>query len=304
MLPKAVEEANRRAEEIHRQVYGNPEQPQPEAPAPAKEEPKAESQPEAPSPTAEQPPVEAIAEQKPDAKEGHPDYWKRRFDVVQGKYSVEIPRMAAEIRDLKGQLQDALARATAAATPPPSKLRPEEVEEYGEKFIDVVKRAAAEVVPEDVGQIKQQVDQLKNEAMRLGRERFFSELTRQAPQWERLNEDKDFLTWLAGVDPFAGRARQDLFDQATSQMDAWRVANFFNSYGSEQPAAATEPDPITQQIEPPTSRVAAPPPGKKVWSTSEIGRFYADVRARKVNPEDARRIEADIFAAQTEGRIR
>jgi hypothetical protein len=301
MLPKAVEEANRRAEELHRQVYGNPDQPpQDEAvAAPQQEEPKAEEKPAEPAPQQESKP-----ETKPDPKEGDPDYWKRRFDVVQGKYSVEIPRMAAEIRSLKGQLNEALAKANNPPAPPTSKLKPEEVEEYGEKFIDVVKRAAAEVVPEDVGEMKQTVERLKGETLRLSKDRFFSDLTRQAPQWESLNEDRDFLTWLAGIDPFTGQNRQDLFDQATAQMDAWRVANFFNSYGSEQPAAESEPDPVAQQVEPPASRVSAPPPGKKIWTTEEIGRFYADVRSRRLNPEDQRRIEADIFAAQTEGRIR
>jgi hypothetical protein len=295
MLPKAVEEANRRAEELHRQVYGNTEQ----QPAPA-EEPKAEE----PAQQTEAPPQEPPKAEAPPAPPPEEDAsWRRRYEVLEGKYKAEIPRMAAELRNLKAQLNEAQAKANPPA-PAPSKLKPEEVEEYGEKFIDVVKRAASEVVPGDVGEIRQQVEQLKGETLRLSKERFFSDLNRQAPQWERLNEDKDFLTWLAGVDPFTGQVRQDLFDQATAQMDAWRVANFFNSYGSEQPAAAPEPDPIAEQIEPPTSRVAAPPPGKKIWTTVEIGRFYADVRARRVNPEDQRRIEADIFAAQAEGRIR
>lgn len=298
MLPKAVEEANRRAEELHRQIYGNTEQGE-QPPAPS-EEPKAEvpPQPEAPPP-ADPPKAEAPA---PTPEEDAS--WKRKYEVLHGKYRAEVPRLAAEIRDLRGQLQEAQAKANTPPAPAPSKLKPEEVEEYGEKFIDVVKRAAAEVSsPEQVSEIKQTVDQLRSETLRLAKDRFFTDLARQAPQWESLNEDKDFLTWLAGVDPYTGQTRQDLFDQATAQMDAWRVANFFNSYGSERPAAPPEPDPIDQQVEPPTARVSAPPPGKKVWTTTEIGRFYADVRSGRVPREDAQRIERDIFAAQTEGRI-
>jgi len=304
MLPKAVEEANRRAEEIHRQIYGNTEQPPqgtPEAkPAPESEAPKAE----APAPQTEQPaPTEPPKAEAPEAPKPEDDSWKRRYEVLEGKYKAEIPRMAAELRNLKAQLNEAQAKPATPPAPPPSKLRPEEVEEYGEKFIDVVKRAAAEVLPDDVGQIRQSVEQLKSDGLRLAKDRFFGDLNRLAPRWEQLNEDKDFLGWLAGIDPFTGQMRQDIFDQATAQMDAWRVANFFNGYGGESPAAASVPDPIDDQVEPPTSRVAAPPPGKKIWTTTEIGRFYADVRSRRLTPEDSQRIERDIFAAQSEGRI-
>lgn len=296
-LPRAVEEANRRAEELHRQVYGNTEQPAPEneeqkAEAPAQQEPPkaAEAPSQEPAPVASNPAEE--------------ESFKRKYEVLRGKYEAEIPRMAAEIRSLKEQLAQAASKAAPA--PAPSKLKPEEVEEYGEKFIDVVKRAAAEVVPEDVGEIKQTVEQLKSETVRLARDRFFSDLSRMSPQWERLNEDKDFLTWLAGIDPLSGQSRQDLFDQASASFDAWRVANFFNSYGSENKPeqAVSQPDLLAQQVEPPTTRVSVPPPAKKIWSIPEINRFYADLRTGKIDRDNAARIEADIFAAQSEGRIR
>ncbi len=304
-LPRAVEEANRRADEIHRQVYGNTEQAAdvaaPEA-APS-EAPKAEVQAQTTTPPQAES-QQAEAPQAPTPAED--DSWKRRYDVLNGKYQAEIPRMAAEIRSLKERLSQVAARANVPASPAPSKLSQEEVEEYGEKFIDVVKRAAAEVVPSDVDEMKQTVEQLKGESVRMARDRFFGDLNRMSPQWEQLNEDKGFLTWLAGIDPFSGQNRQDLFDQASAQFDAWRVANFFNSYGSEnrteQPVSQL--DPIAQQIEPPTQRVSVPPPGKKIWSTDEISRFYADLRAGRVNRDEAARMEQDIFAAQTERRIR
>lgn len=293
-LPKAVEEANRRADEIHRQMYGNTEQ----APAPSDEpkaqvEPQAEAPPQAEPQTAEAPPA-PTPEEDPS--------WKRRYEVLNGKYQAEIPRMAAEIRGLKEKLSQAEARQTVAA-PAPSKLKPEDREEYGE-LIDVIQRAAADVVPQDVGEIKQTVEQLKGETMRLAKDRFFSDLTRRAPQWESLNEDKGFLTWLSGFDVASGRLRSELFDDACASFDTTRVAHFFTTYGSEQEPEPQAPDPLAQHVEPPTQRVSVPPPGKKLWRTNEITAFYAGVRSGQYSREDAARIEADIFAAQTEGRIR
>jgi hypothetical protein len=295
MLPKAVEEANRRAEDLHRQIYGNTEQPPqgtPEAkPAPGKEEPPNQT-----------PPTEAAVEPRPEPKAQDDEAsWKRRYEVLNGKYQAEIPRMAAEIRDLKGRLVQAEARAAAPAQPAP-KLSQEDREEYGD-LIDVMKRAAAEVVPQDVNEIKQSVEQLRGETTRLAKDRFFSDLTRIAPQWESLNENKDFLAWLSGFDLASGRLRSELFDDAVSRFDAMRVAHFFSAYGGTKEPEPQVPDPLEQQVEPPAQRRSAPTPGKKMWRTSEIASFYAGVRAGQYNREDADRIERDIFAAQSEGRI-
>lgn len=283
MLPKAVEEQARRAEDLHRQHYGNTDEPAPEVEAKAPE------------------PVEAPKEQA--APEPDDASFKRKWEVLSGKYSAEVPRLAAEIRELKEKL--ALAESQASAAPPkPSKLKPEEITEYGEEFTDFVKRAAAEVVPEDVGNIKAQVDQLREETARFKRDRFYSELAARAPHWERTNEDKEFLTWLSGIDPFSGRVRQEVFDEAVNSNDSWRVANFFNAFGGEQRAEPADASVLEPMVEPQTTRVSAPPPGKKIWTTNEINQFFADRRRGLYSPADADRIDQELFAAGREGRIR
>lgn len=301
MLPKAVEEANRRAEELHRQVYGNTEKP---ADPPQPPAPKQEEQPPAPEPQPEPKKDEPPAPQPTPTPED--ESWKRKYEVLEGKYRAELPRVIAENRDLKGQVADLQKQIESMkSTPAPSKLKPEEIEEYGDKFIDVVKRAASEVVPQDVDQVRTKVQQLEAQSQRLVRDKFFEDLGRLAPQWEQLNEDQGFLSWLAGVDPLTGMSRQDLFDQASASYDSWRVANFFKSYGSENPKPVqADPDPLAEQVEPSTQRVVTPPPAKKNWTTQEITAFYAGVRSGQYGREDAARIEADIFAAQREGRIK
>jgi hypothetical protein len=296
MLPEAVEKQAKLAEDLHRQVYGNTEQAE-APPAPEVEEPKAEKPAEV-QPAAEAPPP-TVEKVPPEVDES----FKRKFEVLQGKYSAEVPRMAAEIRDLKAKLAQAEAAPKAKEPTAQSRLKPEEIEEYGENFVDFVKRAAADSVPNDVDEMRATVEQLKGETVRLAKDRFFSDLNRMAPQWESLNEDKAFLTWLSGIDPFSGRIRSEMFDDASQSLDAWRVANFFNSYRGEQEPEPQEPDLLAQQVEPPTTKVSSPPPGKKTWKTSEIAAFYAAVREGKLPRAEADRIENDIFVAQSEGRI-
>jgi len=281
MLPRAVEEQARRAEDLHRQMYGNTDEPAPEVEEKAPE------------------PVEAPKEQA--APEPDDASFKRKWEVLSGKYSAEVPRLAAEIRELK----EKLAESQASAPPPkPSKLKPEEITEYGEEFTDFVKRAAAEVVPDDVGNIRAQVDQLREETARIKRDRFYNELAAKAPHWERINEDKEFLTWLSGIDPFSGRVRQEVFDDAVNSNDSWRVANFFNAFGGETRTDSADANPLELQVEPQTTRVSAPPPGKKIWTTEEISRFFADRRRGAYSVAEADRIDQEIFAAGREGRIR
>lgn len=297
MLPEVVEKQARLAEDLHRQVYGNTER----QPAPNAEEPKAESP--AAQPAAEVPaPVEqAVVASTPAEDES----FKRRFEVLQGKYSAEVPRMAAEIRDLKAKLAqaEAAAKQTESAPPKVSRITPDEVSEYGEGFVDFVKRAAAESVPADVGEMKATVDRLRGETERLAKDRFFADLGRMAPQWESLNEDKQFLTWLSGIDPFSGRIRSEMFDEASVSFDAWRVANFFNSYRGEQEPVQPSADPLVQQVEPPTQRVSAPPPGKRIWKHSDIAEFYARKREGRFQGAEAARIEQEIIDAGREGRV-
>jgi hypothetical protein len=265
-------------------MYGNTDEP-----APA-EEPVA--------PPTEPQTAEPVEVETPEQEASY----KRQLEVLKGKYSAEVPRMAAEIRELKEML--AKAQVSAQPVTRPSKLSQEEIDEYGSGFIDVMKKAAAEVVPDDVGEIKQQVEQLRSESARAAEERFFRQLTEQAPQWKQLNENPEFLTWLSGIDPLSGRIRQEIFDEARDRRDGWRVGNFFNSFGGSQEPEQVASDPLADQVEPPTTRVSAPPPGKRTYTPADISAFYAAVREGKYTAADATRIEADIFAAQSEGRIR
>ena len=291
MLPKAVEEQLRRAEDLHRQMYGNTDE---SAPAEEPVAPPTEPQ------KAAQAPVEQVEVETP-TPEQEASY-KRQLEVLKGKYSAEVPRMAAEIRELKEML--AKAQVSAQPVTRPSKLSQEEIDEYGSGFIDVMKKAAAEVVPDDVGELRQQVDQLRNDSAQLAEERFFRQLTEQAPQWKQLNENPEFLTWLSGIDPLSGRVRQEIFDEARARRDGWRVGNFFNSFGGPQEPEQVAPDPLADQVEPPTTRVSVPQPGKRMYTPNDISAFYAAVREGRYTEAEATRIEADIFAAQSEGRIR
>jgi hypothetical protein len=327
---KAVEKQAQLAEQMYNKIYGKTEE---TAPAP-EEQPKVEEvaqqseevEQNAESAAPEPQPVEVqeVADQPVEVKENDaqqvkpkfPDAdpndpsWEQKYKVIANKYSAEVPRYAAEIRSLKAEideLKQSLDKSSEAPkAEPKSSVKPEEVEEYGEKFVDFVKRAASDAVPSDVNELKTSVEEMRREQQVLARKRFFGELVELSPQWEQLNEDKAFLGWLGEIDPFSGQQRQVIFDDAYSKLDAWRVANFFNGYSESQ--KATEPPPpkpsLDSQITPKVTARTTTPPAKKVYSTTDVARFYDDMRRGKYSTEEAARIESDIFAAQAEGRFR
>lgn len=217
--------------------------------------------------------------------------------------------MAQTIRELKDQLATAQAKLTEAqnvpAKPVDSGVKPEEVEQYGNDFIDMVTRVARSAATVDPNLV-QKVDAVEQRQLKVTRQQFFDSLGRDAPQWESLNTDEGFLSYLDTLDPYTGRQRKEIFDDAYEKLDAWRVANFFNSYAeSQQSKSVNSPTPsLADQVVPSGNRSSSPPAGKRVWNNQQIARFYDEVRRGVHTQEEADLIEKDIFAARSEGRLR
>jgi hypothetical protein len=312
-LPKKVLEAEAKAEELYKQVYeAKPEDAPNEEPAP--EQPSAETteppaQEETPEPVGSQG-IEPPPQQEEDL--GEEETWEHRFKVLTGKYSAEVPRLAADNRELKNQLKvmeaelEAMKQGKAAS--PQSFVKPEEVEEYGEPLIDLIRRAAREEVSakeSEIKELKAKIDAFDSRTSKVVEVDFYESLAREVPDWVAINDDKNFHKWLSGYDELTGEVRQNLLSQAEASRDARLVANFFKAYKKAgQSWAASASKKLESQVVPDSSRVSKPPVGKKIWTSQEIGNFYAAMRRGDVSDKDAVAIEADIHAAQLEGRIR
>jgi hypothetical protein len=311
-LPKKVKEAEEKAEALYKQLY---EAPTAEAPKeePAPEEPSAE--------TTEPPPREEPAEpdgspepESPKEEEQPVDEetWEHRFKVLTGKYSAEVPRLASDNRELKTQLKTLEKQLeelkSGKASEKKSFVKPEEVEEYGEPLIDLIRRAAREEVAAkeaEIEALKAKIDSFDSRTSKVVEVDFYEQLGRDVPDWVTINDDKNFHKWLDGYDELTGVRRQEMLSQAEQDKDARRVANFFKAYKKAgQSWAATASKKLESQVVPESNRVSKPPAGKKIWTTGEIQNFYAAMRRGDVSDKDAVAIEADIHAAQLEGRIR
>jgi hypothetical protein len=291
-LPRAVVEAEERANKLQEEFVKHQNQPEPVPQPPAVETPA--------------PP--AVQNDSPPPPQE--DSWEHRFKVLQGKYNSEVPRFASENKDLKSRLQileEQIDEMKNAKTPE-LLVKPEEIEQYGEGLIDVARRVAREELASKdnvIAKLQSEINSIKSVTTNVVSDNFFKSLTEFVPDWEALNANDNFLKWLDEVDELTGETRQSLLSKAENQRDPVRAAKFFNMYKkTSQSWAANSQTSLEQQIVPPVNQPSSSPPAKKIWTRGEISEFYDRVRRGSISDADAIAIEADISSATIEGRIR
>jgi hypothetical protein len=205
----------------------------------------------------------------------------------------------------------------------------DEVNDYGEDFLKVVgKKAKEEIAPilkkilAENEALKKKVEGMSGKVAQDAHSMLLSKLDEKLPNWREMNTNEAFLGWLSLPDPYSGDIRHNMLKAAYSQGDASRVLAFFNGFLAEEAAVAPvkgEPDPsVTTVPKVPLSNLAAPgraktaaattgaPAEKPIFTRAQIATFYADVASGKYRGRDAdkSKVEAMIFDAQREGRIR
>lgn len=323
-VDKLYEELNPKSEEQGGETAEAPEQPAEDTGA-AKTADSAEEQ----APASQ--PEEQVAEGDTSEKT-----LEQKYRTLQGMYNAEVPRLHAERRELNQRVQQ-LEQLLSSMSAPPSEqqeqtpaeklITEQDMEDYGDS-IDVMRR----VFREEAGALKQentqlrqmiqqmqanvvpQVQQLSQRQAVSSEQQFWAELQTAVPDWQDVNASQEFQSWLLEVDPLTGVPRQTYLDDAQRNLDARRVAQFFqtwkgqaggpNAQSTRQTQRASE---LEKQVAPGRGRsggnkTAGEP---KTYTQADIKQFFADVQKGKYKGKEAERdrIERDIFAAQREGRI-
>lgn len=243
---------------------------------------------------------------------GDDETWEARFKTLTGKYNAEVPRLhsALKERDAKlNSLTEEVEALKAKLTAPQEKLvKPEEVAEYGEPLVDLIRRAAREEVQGkdvEIAQLKRQLDQLTGATTANVEVSFYDRLAMQVPDWQTVNDDAEFHTWLGEVDELTGATRQDILSQAEEKRDADRVARFFKAFKKvQQDKSAASTTSLESQVAPEATRTPEVPKGKKLWTRAEIAAFYAADRRGAYTEEQAAAIDSEIQLAIREQRVR
>jgi hypothetical protein len=224
----------------------------------------------------------------------------------------------------------------------PKLISEDEEKEYGKDVLDVMGRRTMEIVGPDIqrlmqavsgliadnAQLKAQLGGMRNVATQDASGRFYDILEKEIPDWEVTNHDPEFVRWLGVVDPYSGRVRKDLLDEAHRQNEASRVLKIIKGYRAEQaavnPAGNLQPTPGNgsgsyrpqpspqfelQSLAAPGRAKSGQPPmplDKPFFTHADISQFYSDVTKGKFEGRGADKaaLEQALFSAAREGRIR
>ena len=312
-LPRAVLEAERKAEEALQRLQ-QARQPQQTSTDPA---PTESVDPANPTPgTSGEPAATATAapattQPAPASTDGD-DKWEARYKTLHGKYNAEVPRLHAAIKERDAKLNSLTAEVEALKakvdTPKESLIKPEEVQEFGEPLVDMVRRAAREEVQAkdaEITELRRKLESIEGHTATTAEVGFYDKLAAAVPDWMAVNDDPEFHAWLGEVDDLTGYQRQQILAQAEEKRDADRVARFFNAFKKvQQDKSAASSTSLESQVNPVVSRVPEAPVGKKIWTRAEIADFYARDRRGEYTEEKAAAIDSEIQLAIRENRVR
>jgi len=330
-IPKQVQKQSEEVQELYKELNGETETAQVEK-TEATEVPVEQPIEQSSNSVEDQAPKSESQEQvESDAQPK--ESWEQKYKTLQGMYNADVPRLNAKNREVNArvsQLEQLLGTMQQSAKPEePVSTDPlitdADMKEYGDS-IDVMRRAAREEVNTANGRIAQlektiqqlqgvvpQVQQVQAQQQASSEQAFWAGLTNEVSNWQDINNNADFQSWLLSIDPLTGISRQTYLEDAQKNLDTKRVASFFAAWEKEfgVPETARENRSNTNsQLE----KQVAPGRGRSSTSTTQearnysptdIQKFFEDVRKGKFKGRDEERgrMERDIFAAQREGRI-
>jgi len=332
-LPEQIQKQLSEAQSIIEQHYGPAEQ-SAESETPT-DEPRAEATSEQAAPVASVPQDTAQAAQQ--REDENSETYAQRWKSLQGIYNVTVAKaQGAEARVAQLEQLIAAMQSAPAAAPQPSQpkvvVTPEDEETFGGDLVGMVNRVAGGAVEAAMSPVMRTLQALERQVASLNgvvpvvqnvaqqqrytrEERFFADLSKHVPDWERINANGDFHNWLLSADPMTGIVRQTYLADAQATFDVARTVSIFNAWKGATGAAAQPQQPtVTKAVSElerqvaPGRTMAAPVPTTsqgKLWSPQDIAKFYDDVRVGKFKGRDSERtaLERDIFDAQREGRI-
>jgi len=257
------------------------------------------------------------------------EYWRGRFQTVEGVLRKERDERKAEQQATQAQLtnlqkqveQLQQQRDPVADVDLTQHFTQEQIDQYGADHLRSVLRAAqrtlqpqlkaaldSEMAPlrEEIAQTRQSMQQSQQNQAKSAYDAFLAEVSKQVPNWEQVNADPRFHQYLHGVDETTGDQRQTLLATFEQRRDAGRVARIFKDYLKTQGAKPQNPDPSRRQL--PTGAGNGggdPPPAAPMVTQAEIRQFQADVsrgryRGRAKEQAEMQKKIDDAYAA---GRI-
>jgi len=332
-LPKQVQDQKDKADKLWKEQHGEQDPPAVEKQDPSEEppgevippgqEPPAEPPSESPATPPSEPPVSAEVD------------YQHKFDVLQGKYDAEVPRLIAENRDLRGHsnelgqiigtLQTEVEKLKEGSKSPEQPkvdtgkiaqecLSEEELEELRATVDpEILGKIINSAVQSQIQPLTQSMTDVQNGQARTAENRFWDRVD-AIPNWDAINKSPEFNNWLDKSAPYTGMTHRQILQKAQTDLNAAVVTEIFNDFAvSKSPSPGVSPSKTGKPVAPKPhispakgAGASSAPVQKKTWTVTQVNKFYVDVQKGKYRNKEKERkqTEQDIWNAQKEGRIK
>ena len=256
-------------------------------------------------------------------REDDADYWKQRFNTVQGMLNAQSAQFTEQLRAANERIQalaSDLEKQKETRTAP--QVDDKDAETFGEDLTEAIDRRAKRMAESLVAaQTQSLLDHIQKLEAKLGtvnqqvevssQDRFYNRLEQLVPNYRETNQEAGFLEWLGAIDPVYGEPRQAALDTAAQKLDAERVAQIFKAYESQSGKSVTQAQKaqvrqeLQRQIAPTGTKAAsAAAPTEKVWSLSEYEKAMDPRNIYTMGRVQADELAQEAERALLEGRVR
>lgn len=317
-VQKQVEEANR----LQETLYAKSQEP---APAEPPVEPVLETTAVDQQNTAESEVKSAQADVS--QPEQGPDYWKKRFDTVQGILNSEVPRLNSQLKERDNQLQQLSERLKAVEESSVKEQTKEEPlvtskdeEDFGADLVDMTRRTARHEVREALAAYAAELDkrfsammanlgEVRQSVVQTESDKFWARVTALVPDWDAVDNDPAWIEFLDGSPSYTTESYRDLAGKAIAAGKADAIASLVGLWRGAKPAdpppAPAKPNPeLQRQVAPSTAKASAPVQTQKVWTAKEYEYVFSPQAMHEVSADKLSALQADAQQALGEGRIR
>lgn len=295
-MPKAVEDAEKRANELWEQEYGdktgktvksatdgNIEALDDETPSDAKpdETPKPEGEPKAtpePEPTPEPAPK---PKEEPTPTPAPGEDYEHKFNVLQGKYNSEVPALAYELAKSNQRIKELETRLESKPKEEP-RFEPkvdlesnEKIKAFKTEYPDVFEAAQVianaiidqrlSKIDEKISKVEKNVGSVTESFGQTERERFKADLDKDqdvGKEWRSMNKNPEFINSLQTKDIYSGKTKHELLTDAWNRMDKEATLQFFKDHKaakSSKPAQKSKGSDVDpKKIDPPKGGSGGP----------------------------------------------
>ena len=254
-------------------------------------------------------------------KEQTVDYWKHRFDVIQGKYNAETGRMNEQLSFLRGQveeLKDRPASQTINESQSVTEILDELEDQYGSDFTGAldkrISKAVKQQVQEVVNGFQQDLTNVKQTQAVSEQTMFEDVVDKLSPSWRSLNVSPEFVSWVQNsTESFSGVSFQDILIDSYNRRDATKIAKIFNTYEQIKNKNGTRPTgtkaDASQLVSPPkrgsSTNATIENNSGQVFTQAQVTDFYTNLSQGAYKGKDTwiQSMKAEIHKANAEGRI-